>query len=529
MDPQHRRSADDSSTSSPSRSSASTPRLAAQDASLGGPNIDTFPTPSIRSLQGSVDSPGLLSLKSVDSVPVTGAFPFGSLRINEPPEDADTDEMDHATPLTVPDRTPDPADKDADMLQGGDVLILDDLPDIFTIGCDTISFSTTQQFLGFRDIPPGAHLIWVSPLESTSSRSGYWISTPAKEAGSPGKVYVKQWDKFNEVLSEPASQAEERFQRERLGQIFAKLAPYQFKASTSAVAPPSLTANADPLPSFLSNTTIWQQLTSAIELQLLDRLTGGKKKDTWAINTSDRIAGETSMPEEARLYPTSSAQLTFSFAMDQRLFDPEAAGAERTQQALDPTSWILSRLDQEDTLLGEVQFAFLTGMHLGNYSCLEQWWYYTTMIVFRSYRLAIDRPALVLRLIQAVHAQLVYNERYLEGASILDSAPEQARRLQRALTVYKSRLNEQLLSLGERCTPEQGAVGEAFSALESWLWRLGWDLRGDYVRSGKVMLEDGEVIDAELSDFESEDERGEFAAVVVDVDENGRPTDFVSV
>ncbi|KAK6189264.1 hypothetical protein LQW54_013452 [Pestalotiopsis sp. IQ-011] len=506
-----------SPTSSPSLSASTTPRLAPQDSSRS----------SNASHQESVGSPGLRSLKSVDSVPVTGVYPFGSLRLNEPSEDEDV-EMDPATPITLPDRTPDFADKDSDMLQGGDVLILDDLPATFTVGCDTISFSTTQQFLGFRDIPPGAHLIWVSPLESTSSRSGYWITTPEKEANRPGKVYVKQWDKFNEILSEPASQAEERIQKDRLGQIFAKLAPYQFKASTSALAPADSTANADPLPSFLSNTTIWQQLTSAIGPQLLNRLSGGNK-DAWAVGTSDRIAGETSLPEEAGLYPTSSAPLAFSFPMNQRLFDPAAAGSERTQQALDPTPWVLSRIDDEDTLLGELQFAYLTGMHLGNYSCLEQWWHYTTMVIFRSYQLATHRPALVSRLIQTVHAQLVYNERYLEGALILDSSPEQARRLQRGLTVYKSRLNEQLISATNEVTPEQAAVGEAFSALESWLWRLGWDLRGDYVRSGKVMLEDGEVIDAELSDFESEDERGEFAAVVVDIDENGRPTDFVSV
>jgi A1 cistron-splicing factor AAR2 len=469
----------------------------------------------------------LISLKSVDSLPVTGIYPFGSLRINEPRAEEDVD-MDLATPLTVPDRTPEPADRDVEMLQGGDVLILDDLPANFTVGCDTISFSTTQQFLGFRDIPPGAHLVWVSPLESTSSRSGYWIITPEKEEKGPGKVYVKQWDKFNEILGDPASQAEARFQRERLGQIFAKLAPYHFKASTSAVSPPSQATNADSLPPFLSSTTIWQHLTSALQPQLLDRLTGGQK-EAWAVNSSDRIVGETSLPEEAHLYPTSAAQLNFLFPMDQRLFDPAAEGSERTQQALDPTSWVLSRTQDGDALLGEVQFAFLTGMHLGNYSCLEQWWYYTTLIIFRTYRLAIECPELALRLIRTLHAQLVYNERYLEGSSILDTMPENAKRLQKALTVYKSRLNEQLLSLGERCTEEQSAVGEAFAALESWLWRFGWDLRGDYVRSGKVMLEDGEVVDAELSDFESEDERGDFAAVVVDVDENGRPTDFVSV
>ncbi|KAI1847806.1 hypothetical protein JX265_009234 [Neoarthrinium moseri] len=515
MDPQHGGSAN-SSTSSSSESVRPLP------------SIDISPPPRLRPhQQASADSPSLNSLKSVDSVPVTGIYPLGSLRINEPTDNEDVD-MDLATPLTVPDTTPERTmDKNLELLKGGDVLLLDDLPSSFTVGCDTISFSTTQQFLGFRDIPPGAHLIWVAPSESTSSRSGYWITTPTKEETSPGKVYVKQWDKFNEVLSDPASQAEERFQRERLGEIFANLAPYQFKASTSAVSPPSRSGNAEPLPPFVNNTTIWHQLTSSIQSHLLNRVLGGNE-ETWPVNTTDRIVGETTMPEEARLYPSAAAQFQFSFPMDQRLFDTTAEGSERTQQALDPTTWTLARTDDGKTLLGEIQFAFLTGMHLGNYSCLQQWWYYLVHIVFRSYRLAIERPELALDLVQTFHAQLVYNDRYLEG-DIMESMPGEARRLQKALTVYKSRLNEQLLSLGDRCTAEQNAVGQAFSALESWLWRFGWDLRGEYVRSGKVMLEDGEMVEAELSDFESEDERGEFAAVVVDVDENGRPTDLVSV
>lgn len=38
----------------------------------------------------------------------------------------------------------------------------------------------------------------------------------------------------------------------------------------------------------------------------------------------------------------------------------------------------------------------------------------------------------------------------------------------------------------------------------------------------QVQLEDGEFVDAELKDFEAEDERGEFAPQVVELDEQGR-------
>jgi A1 cistron-splicing factor AAR2 len=71
-------------------------------------------------------------------------------------------------------------------------------------------------------------------------------------------------------------------------------------------------------------------------------------------------------------------------------------------------------------------------------------------------------------------------------------------------------------------TDDQKGVGIAFEALESWLWKWDWDLRGNYLRSGKIQLEDGEFVDAELKEFEAEDERGEYAPVIVDLEEDGR-------
>ncbi|KAI8966768.1 A1 cistron-splicing factor [Daldinia sp. FL1419] len=412
---------------------------------------------------------------------------------------------------------------------GGDVLILDDLPAGFTIGCDTMSFSTKKPFPGFRDIPAGAHLIWVAPSELTSSRSAYWIVTPERDESEPGEVYVKQWDKFNEVLSDPASQAEDRFQKEALQQIFPSLSPYQLRATSSGVllAPPR--RDAEQLPSFLSNENIWSQLTSAINTDLLNRITG-KSQRSWQVTTQDSVAGETTLAEEARLYASGKTQLRFTFPMNAPLISPKATGQERTSQALDPTPFVLETLADRplEDLVGELSFAFLSGMHLGNYSCLEQWWFYTTNLVFRSYALATLQPRLTRHLIQTFHAQLVYNDRYLEG-DVLDMMPSNARKLQRSLTTYASRLDELFQALGDGATPDEFLVQDAFADLEAWLKsRLGWDLRAEYVRSGTLMLEDGEMVDAEMSDFEDEDERGEFAPVVVELDGGGNETGLVS-
>ncbi|KAI0180257.1 AAR2 protein-domain-containing protein [Hypoxylon sp. FL1284] len=499
----------------------------------------------------------LRSFNSVEAVPTIGTLPLGSLRITE---DSYTD-----TPLTTPDRSRPSTGSGIMTPTGSDVFLLDDLPAACTIGCDAASFSTTKQpFLGFRDIPAGAHLIWVAPSATASTRSAYWIVTPERAPDDPADVHVKQWDQFNEVLSDPASQAEERFQKEKLQQIFGLLPSFQrFQPPAAPTPAPSGRAtghDGDGLPSFLGEgASLWSYLTASISPELLDRIMdvgagpgAGKKPlhKSWQVTTSDRVVGEPTLAMEARLYGADTQRLRFSFAMDELLISHSATGEQRTRQALDPTDYVIEKLEggggdsssppsSGSDLAGELSFAFLTGTHLGNHSLLEQWWFLLTRVAFRSFALVVRRPRMALSLIRTLHAQLAYEERHLDNSggeegplatsSVLDAFPEHARALQRALVTYKARLDEQLLGLGDRISPAQHAVGDAFAALEARLWRLGWDLRGDYLRSGSLLLDDGEVVpDAELSDFEDEDERGEYAPAVVRLDDEGRERGRVS-
>ncbi|KAI1268539.1 hypothetical protein F5Y18DRAFT_415250 [Xylariaceae sp. FL1019] len=502
---------------------------ATANSGLSGYSFQPHPYSPTRPEQQSTDSlqSSLRSINSVESVPTIGAIPFGSLHVNRTTEDDDI-----ATPPTVADSTDSQmhhitSDSDPPLLSSGDIFILDDLPAHSTVGCDTTSLNSAKPFPGFREIPPGPHLIWVSQSESTSSRSGYWIYTPQKEHGQPGNV--KQWQKFNEVLDDPASQAEERFQKETLDNIFESLVPYEKIRDTTAEASskPTLSQGDESPSAPLSKQAIWFSITFGINPAVLSRVTG-KETKAWAVHTTDTVWGETRLLGEAQIYGTNPHQFRFLFPMDAHLVNPQAQGRELTRQALDPTGWIIDKVKSAggnchlEDLVGEFQFAFITGMHLGNFSCLEQWWFLASRLLFRSYDLAVIQPELARQLIQTFHAQLVYNDSYLEG-DIFEMMPEHSQKLQKVLTTYKAHLDEKLLALGDKCTSDQQAVGVAFSSLESWLWRLGWDLRGEYVRSGTMMLEDGEMVQAELSDFEDEDERGEFAPTVVEF-ENGRET-----
>lgn len=95
------------------------------------------------------------------------------------------------------------------------------------------------------------------------------------------------------------------------------------------------------------------------------------------------------------------------------------------------------------------------------------------------------------------------NEHEIEG-SIFDHDGSVESQLKANLTKFKARLSEHV-------DPDVDieAVQQAFAELEDFLEKeMGWELGSNYLRSGKFQLEDGEEVDAELSDFEDEDERG---------------------
>ncbi|TDZ29062.1 Protein AAR2-like protein [Colletotrichum spinosum] len=488
------------------------------------------------------DSSVSTTAASCRSIRVTGAHPLGSLHVHQPLESPLSNEA-VMNPTTQPDDDEPPAlapieneepmlitesksSQHEHSLGGGDIVLVMDLPASFTVGYDSVSF-TAREFSGVRDIPPGSHFFWVSETEASTTRSGFWvISSSAAE-----KIHVMQWDKFNEVIGEPASQVEARFQKDNIRDIYPKLAPYQFRALNANPKSLSTSPPSTPDPDFANSPNIWQRLTNAISAELLGRLTARQASD-WVVHTSDRVKGALMLPAEVELEKrmpsvVASTELNFTFSQVAKTYQVKSIGSARTEQAVDATAHLVSAGLSDDDIVGELQFAFLVGMHLGNEACIQQWWHMLVSLVLKAHTLPAKRPELARTLLHTITAQLVYNERYLDG-SILDYGPSYARDLRMTLIVYKRRLNELLLGLGSRTTPEQAAVGQAFSDLEAWVWKLGWDIQGDYLRKGKTMLEDGEEVELELDDLEAEDERGEYAAVVVELDESGKQKGLVS-
>ncbi|EHK99553.1 hypothetical protein M7I_4564 [Glarea lozoyensis 74030] len=463
-------------------------------------------------------SPSERSTRSVRSVHAVGSYPLGSLRVHLP-----------SPTRSVGGGRPD------ERLKSGDVLIVRDVPSGSLFGYDTVGFNVKSdngsKFNGLRDIPPGIHFIW-GGSSNTSMRNGFWIVSAKRASDEYGEIHVRRWDKENEVLAEEVSQAEVRIQRESLPEIFDKLHPYMLPhadpntslitstatVSTSPSTPTSPTHGRDP--------NLWHRLSSCIKGALITRITGKKEWNEWQVSSVHDRQDSTPISHDAKIGDLYGDNvLTFIFPSLQRTFTDESIGRERTEQALDSTSYILNVIsnntshDDADEIVGEVQFCYVTGMLLGNIACMEQW-AHIVKTMFRAFDLVLQMPDFVRKFIEAVHAQFSYDDEGLEG-SILDHDPNLSEDLKLVLTTFKARLNEMLLERGSSITKEQTAVGTAFGDLETLLWKWEWDLRADYVRSGKYQTEDGQWIDAELKEFQAEDERGPYSGIKVDPERRG--------
>ena len=502
---------------------------------------DSLPQWLPQGIKKSNSTASAASKKSYNSVRMIGTHPLGTLRITGDNDDLSSlnEEEDEGPPPLDP-----PAGGEIERprkeskasfsgsssssgrrlshdLGGGDVLLILDLPEIFIVGYDCISF-TAQNFVGVRDIPFGTHFFWVSHPNGFSTRCGVWLTTTGADS-----VHVVQWDKNSEYLTEP-SRAEARFQRENLAENHDRLIPYRDPAPVAATGQGRLETNIE------GNSQMWQQLVTFVSEDVLNRVIS-QRSDNWLVYTGDRVKGSIRLAAEVELDNKISnvlrqtRELNFLLAQESRTYSMSHVGAERTLEATDSTSYIhtIFQTDKALTgndLVGELQFAYIVGMLLGNDACIQQWWHIVLKIFLRAYALVDNEPEVAAKFVRALAGQIRHSISWLDS-SILDYSERYSRDFRLSLTVYKKRLDDVLL---HETSPEHLDLGNAFSGLEAVVADLDWDIRGDYLRTGAVVTEEGERIELELTDLEAEDERGEYAPEVVQLDEHGRQSDLVS-
>ncbi|KFA64567.1 hypothetical protein S40285_04563 [Stachybotrys chlorohalonatus IBT 40285] len=402
----------------------------------------------------------------------------------------------------------------------GNVILFLDLPQVVDVGIDNASF-TKRQFRGVRHIPPGPHFLWLTHPGGATLRSGVWI-----DSSDNNSVYVLQWDSHNEVLHYSGI-AESRFQAESLAEFQDQLESYQELASLSTGNPPTTHKALDP--------DLWQRMTECVAYSVLEGIMG-RHSAGWLVDTADRVRGSRLLPAEAELEKATmnplllGRELKFSFSQSSRTYSITQTGRDRTLKATDSTQYIMDRLSNggmPHVMIGEFQFAFIVGWHLCNDACIQQWWYMLLKLVLRAYSLPDCHPDLAAHFLQTLAAQISYSQKTLEF-SVFDYDDSHSEELRRSLSLYKSRLDEFLLEKGRDASPAQVAVGTALAAVELAVAKHGVDIRGYMVRRGNVMMEDGEQVELEMTERQDEDESGEWAPTVVDMDEKGRQRDLVS-
>ena len=378
-------------------------------------------------------------------------------------------------------------------------------------GIDLTSFTTTAQFKGIRNLPEGWHFIFCSLSNSFSVRHGAWFQVKASN-DSPPPLIVLKWNPEEEklsVITDPASLLQ---YRANLGQIWKdNLAPYRQSSGRTGDEDDEIKARD------------WRHLTDCITPALLDRLLGAGAHNWLLTSASSAAVDADDIPN---LHAPGSALSAVQQEMElgvlaidlRRTWRAGATGRERTEAARDH-SWYLRSVVEEHTagedgreLIGEAQFCFLMVLVLNNFSCLEQWKRILALL-FTSIAAVAERPALFVKAIRLVAVQIKHVADAEMGMFDMDDG--EGKFLKNLLKKFRIGLKNLDDGLAKQDVTEE--LEELQGFLKS---AYGWDFDDSYVlKHGMIELEDGEMVQADFSEGDEDEEEGEYAPTVVELTE----------
>ncbi|KAL2856614.1 A1 cistron-splicing factor [Aspergillus pseudoustus] len=440
-------------------------------------------------------------------------------------------------------------------------LLTPHLPPKTLVGIDLITFTSTPNFHGIRDIPGGWHFLYTGTTEGLSLRCGAWFyidesETPQKESSASGgngpQVLIWRWNGDTEAL-EPIRGTGEGYQeamryRANLGALWRGGGLFGYRSRVPAQGLRQAEQEEDEQ----EGRRKWKALTNRLSARLLSRITGAQREEgivdlemdwdgrvQWVVTSGgtarrddDDIPGldRSSLEAVAQSGSAGGREREFSFLpVDLKMTWREGAiGRERTEAARD-RSWALGEIihrisvhpdaagmddtEGEGQVLGELQFTFLMGLTLMNYSCLQQWKRLLRLIL--TCRLAIvERASFMVEVLRLLLLQLKRCDD-IEGGlfdqlGAEERAGEGAEFLRKLLNGFRTALYETLEDV------EGSPVKTEFERLEEWVKsEYDWELNRDAIlRKGMLQLEDGEEVEMEMI----EDEEDDYAPVIVDLD-----------
>ena len=431
-------------------------------------------------------------------------------------------------------------------------MLIGNLPPKTLVGIDLLSFTSSPNFHGIKDLPAGAHFLYTGTSDSFSLRSGEWIfiqssASTSSQSGVGLDIRLRKWDEGLETLVQLDESTDEGKQeamqrRANLGPIWRAggLLAYRSQWDGKDIDREGMAETVSPARGD------WNCLTNYISPAVLDRVLGPRKtafeQDArWTITSGssaacdkDQIPGLTATEAAAASGVAGEQEKNLQFLpIDlKRTWREGAIGRERTEAARD-RSWALGDLidrfageiqaenDTEATplepgemqCLGEMQLTFLMVLTLMNFSCLEQW--KRLLGIFLTCHAAIKaRENFFIKMLQLLRVQLSHcND--VEGGLFEMDGDDGGSLLKSLLSRFRTSVDE---VLGEQPSP----VKTCLEHLEQWARKeFGWELqKGNIVRRGLLELEDGELIELDMNGAEEEDESGEYAPVIVNADDS---------
>jgi A1 cistron-splicing factor AAR2 len=393
-------------------------------------------------------------------------------------------------------------------------LLFVDLPPKTFVGINLISFNSSPQFHGLKNVPSGLHFIYTGADATLSLRDGIWLNFAPQQ-----QPITLKWIPEDEHLI---------FTPDSIIPPPSGLIDYPTLASASSNA-------ADKASTTTSTTAAspndFPSLSFHITPTLITRITATKTISS--ISTAPRDSEIADLPHlDASAYPADST-LGFLDIDLQRTWAEADIGSIRTERARD-RSWYLGYLmdkaGQSDTtsdgtdgalaaaeeterrqrgaevLLGELQFAFLMVLTLANYSCLEQWKRLLSVLLTCKSALG-EIEGYFVEVLEVLSLQLRHADD-VEGG-LFELRDEVGSKWLRVLV---ERFSENVMEFGGRQLRKRMEEFE-----EKMRDEFDWQEKGSVVRRGMLEMEDGERVEVAMDGADEDEEKGEYAPVVVEM------------
>ncbi|CAG8890850.1 unnamed protein product [Penicillium egyptiacum] len=460
-------------------------------------------------------------------------------------------------------------------------ILLPDLPPKTLVGIDLITFTSTPNFHGIRDISPGWHFLYTGATETLSLRSGAWfyigdITTVGK--GSNGtaliaqrrnknetqtalgaEIYIWKWDANTESLvtldseSDSARQESMRY-KANLGSVWQSggLFKYRSRIAPSMLVKPVMESEGgekneedkpkpqieariqteDDAQTEESGRRDWSGLTDRISPSLLSRVIGNPEVDVdgrprWVLSSAstanrdaDHIPGVDSPAEvlhDQEISEEPEREFGFIPVDLKRTWREGAVGRERTEAAKD-RSWALG--DLIDRYAGEASG--------GNQLLGELQFTFLMVLTMMNYS-CLQQWKRLLELILTSRSAILDREAFMsEVLRILSLQLQRCDDVDGGLFEIDGDeggafLRDLLMKLRQSVDDLVGDTGSEvkleLDELEDWVKaEYGWELRrGAVVRRGMLQLEDGEQVEMDWDGNDEDDETGEYAPMIVDM------------